>query len=111
MLKIIKENIRNVEFWVNKMYGVTHMGKFHADEVFASVILELYFGTLYVIRSQDKDIPKELPSNVIVYDVGLGEFDHHQYGGNGIRPNGVPYASCGLIWKKFGLSIVKDWNS
>lgn len=44
---------------------------------------------------------------MIVYDVGLGEFDHHQYGGNGIRPNGVPYASCGLIWKKFGLSIVK----
>lgn len=107
MLKIIKENIRNVEFWVNKMYGVTHMGKFHADEVFASVILELYFGTLYVIRSQDKDIPKELPSNVIVYDIGMGEFDHHQYGGNGIRPNGVPYASCGLIWKKFGPAIIK----
>ena len=40
MLKIIKENIRNVEFLVNKMYGVTHMGKFHADEVFASVILD-----------------------------------------------------------------------
>ena len=107
MLIIIKENIRNVEFDPTKKYGVPHMGKFHADEVFASVILELYFGTLYVIRSQDKDIPKELPSNVIVYDVGLGEFDHHQYGGNGIRPNGVPYASCGLIWKKFGLSIVK----
>ena len=107
MLIIIKENIRNVEFDPTKKYGVTHMGKFHADEVFASVVLELYFGTLYVIRSQDKDIPKELPSNVIVYDVGLGEFDHHQYGGNGIRPNGVPYASCGLIWKKFGLSIVK----
>lgn len=107
MLIIIKENIRNVEFDPTKKYGVPHMGKFHADEVFASVILELYFGTLYVIRSQDKDIPNELPSNVIVYDVGLGEFDHHQYGGNGIRPNGVPYASCGLIWKKFGLSIVK----
>lgn len=61
MLKIIKENIRNVEFLVNKMYGVTHMGKFHADEVFASVILELYFGTLYVIRSQDKDILRSYP--------------------------------------------------
>ena len=106
MLKIIKD-VRNVEFWCNKWYGITHIGKFHADEVFATIILEMYFGELCVLRVLDQNIPKEPPANVIIYDIGKGEFDHHQYGGNGVRENGVPYASCGLIWKKFGPEIVR----
>ena len=104
MLIIIKDT-RNLEFIFNKTYGITHPGKFHADDVFATILLELYFGTVYVIRTQD--IPKDLPDNVIVYDIGYGEFDHHQYGGNGVRENGVPYATFGLIWKKFGPEIVR----
>lgn len=104
MLKIIND-VRNVVFLCNKTYGCTHWGKFHADEVFASIILELYYGELYILRV--KDVPDKLPPNVIVYDIGYGEFDHHQYGGNGIRSNGVPYASAGLIWKKFGPSIIR----
>lgn len=104
MLKIIND-VRNVVFMSNKTYGITHFGKFHADEVFATIILELYFGKLYILRV--RDVPEDLPTNVIVYDIGYGEFDHHQYGGNGIRTNGVPYAACGLIWKKFGPSIIR----
>ena len=104
MLKIIND-VRNVVFMCNKTYGITHLGKFHADEVFATIILELYFGELYILRV--KDVPENLPVNVIVYDIGYGEFDHHQYGGNGVRANGVPYAACGLIWKKFGPSIIR----
>ena len=47
-------------------------------------------------------VPEEVPSNVIVYDIGYGRFDHHQKGRNGERGNGIPYAACGLIWKEFG---------
>lgn len=36
----------------------------------------------------------------IVYDIGLGEFDHHQENKE-IRENGIPYAAFGLLWKRF----------
>src|SRR5205823_1930986 len=30
---------------------------------------------------------------------------HHQTGGAGARDNGVPYASFGLVWRKFGAEV------
>ena len=33
----------------------------------------------------------------IVFDIGRGEFDHHQKDSR-IRENGVPYAAFGLLW-------------
>jgi len=44
-------------------------------------------------------------------DVGLrsdpetGDFDHHQPGGAGVRPSGVPYASFGLVWREHGTVL------
>ena len=32
----------------------------------------------------------------------MNHFDHHQKGGAGIRPNGIPYSSFGLVWKAYG---------
>lgn len=86
--------------------AITHGGTFHADEVLATVILSKVFKDLVVARMFK--VPSELNEGVIVYDIGLGEFDHHQKGGNGVRENGVPYAACGLIWKQFGHEIVAD---
>ncbi len=85
---------------------VTHGGTFHADEVMATVILSKIFGDITVLRTFK--VPENLKENVIVYDIGFGEFDHHQRGGNGTRENGVPYAAVGLIWKRFGRKIVAD---
>jgi uncharacterized UPF0160 family protein len=31
--------------------------------------------------------------------------DHHQKGGAGVRPNGVPFAAAGLTWKHFGPTL------
>ena len=84
---------------------ITHGGIFHADEVFATVILSKVLGDLTVLRIFK--VPENLNPNAIVYDVGLGEFDHHQKGGNGTRENGVPYASAGLLWRKYGLQVVR----
>ena len=84
--------------------AITHGGLFHADEVMATVILEKVFGEISLNRAFR--VPEYVDSNVIVYDIGFGEFDHHQQGGNGCRENGVPYAAAGLIWKEFGHAVV-----
>lgn len=86
--------------------AITHSGTFHADEVLATVILSKLVGDISVYRTFQ--VPEEVSKGVIVYDIGFGEFDHHQKGGNGTRENGVPYAACGLIWKEFGHKIVAE---
>ena len=88
---------------------ITHSGEFHADEVFATVILKRIIDTIIICRTEY--IPRELKENVIVYDIGYGKFDHHQKGGNGIRENGIPFAACGLIWKSYGLTILKNYQN
>lgn len=87
---------------------VTHNAKFHADDVFGVAALSLLYPDAEIIRTRDKEI---IESADIVLDVGeiynqsTNRFDHHQAGGAGNRENGIPYASFGLIWKKFGKEI------
>lgn len=45
--------------------AVTHGGTFHADEVFATVILEKVFGDLTICRTFR--IPEDLKGEVVVY--------------------------------------------
>lgn len=89
---------------------VTHDDRFHADDVFALATLRLYFGDSIteVVRTRDECIIKTAD---IVFDVGniydeqKNRFDHHQKEGAGTRKNGVPYASFGLVWKKWGKEL------
>jgi len=85
----------------------THSGKFHADDVMATAILRLLLGDIKVTRTRDENILKKLD---LVYDISLGEFDHHQLNKK-IRENSVPYAACGLIWREFGSRVIKKFNS
>jgi uncharacterized UPF0160 family protein len=88
---------------------VTHSGSFHADDVFACATLALYLDQqkkkYRIVRSRDQ---KVIEAADIVVDVGgindpqAERFDHHQSGGAGKRDNGIPYASFGLVWKKYG---------
>lgn len=41
----------------------------------------------------------------IVFDIGRGEFDHHQKDSR-IRENGVPYAAFCLLWEAVGADIL-----
>ena len=75
---------------------ITHSGKFHADEVMATVILEKIM-TVNLLRVSK--VPKTINPDVIVFDIGGGKFDHHQENKNGERENGIPYASSGLVWR------------
>jgi len=85
----------------------THSGKFHADDVMATAILRLLLGDLKVTRTRDENILRKLD---FVYDISLGEFDHHQLDKE-IRKNNIPYAACGLVWREFGSRVIQKFSS
>lgn len=95
-----------------KLTVVTHNGKFHPDELLACAVLSIWAEKtgckLQITRTRDQNL---IDSADIVVDVGMvydpeqKRFDHHQKGGAGVRPNGVPYASFGLVWKHYGEVI------
>ena len=91
---------------------ITHAGTFHADEIFATLILSKIIPGITLIRLPEfgKEENTLAKQNVIVYDIGGGKYDHHQLGGNGIRENGVKYAACGLIWKSYGRELLRKYE-
>ena len=91
---------------------ITHAGTFHADEIFATLILSKILPQITLIRlSEFRDEEKKVANkDALVYDIGGGKYDHHQQGGNGQRENGVKYAACGLIWKEFGKKVLQNYN-
>ena len=93
---------------LNEANCITHSGTFHADEIFATLILSKIIPEIILIRVPE--LKEEFRENVLVYDIGGGKYDHHQLGGNGERQNGIKYAACGLIWKEFGKELLKKYN-
>ena len=92
------------------MKAVTHNGKFHGDEIFALGVLKLIYPDLEIIRSRDEKIFSE--SDLLI-DVGRKfdnekYFDHHQTDFKEKRENGIPYASVGLVWKKFYNKLTNE---
>lgn len=81
--------------------AITHGGKFHADDVFSTALLKILNPEIKIIRAFE--VPQDFDG--IVYDIGWGEFDHHQADAP-VRENGVPYAAFGLLWREFGESLV-----
>ena len=86
---------------------ITHNGTFHCDEVFSTIMFSKLLPEVIVCRTSNLE---KANSDQYIYDVGGGELDHHQFGGNGERDNGVKYSSCGLVWKKFGKEIIKKYT-
>lgn len=96
---------------MTKIRIVTHSGGFHADDVFGVATLQLLLAgnEIEVIRTRDPEIIRSgdyVLDVGFVYDESKNRFDHHQEGKAGRRENEIPYASFGLIWKKFGVNIV-----
>ena len=67
--------------------GFTHGGKFHADDVFSTALLQIVRPDIQITRGFT--VPEDFDG--IVYDVGGGMFDHHSEPRE-TRPNGVPPA-------------------
>jgi uncharacterized UPF0160 family protein len=90
------------------MLIATHDGSFHADEVFAVAALALLGEPIEVLRTRDREALARADVRVDVgfrHDPSSGDFDHHQRGFDGIRENGIRYASFGLIWQEFGVRV------
>ena len=91
------------------MVIVTHNGKFHADDAWATAVLFVLFPDSELIRTRD---PAVIEAADFAVDVGgiwhpaTGRFDHHQKGFDGARQSGVPYASAGLVWREYGARCV-----
>ena len=98
-------------FFNKKISVAVHNGKFHADDVFSVATLSLYLDIspedFDIRRTRDIEIIKKSDYALDVGFVNDGEtrFDHHQVGGAGVREDGIPYASFGSMWKKFGEKI------
>ena len=117
MIHILKE-----ERWRDAI-GLTHTRDHHADEVFATVMLEKLFrpADFLICRTRNTEIISQaLADNChIVYDVGGKydaanlHFDHHQRDFDERREprleqkKGTKYATAGLVWRKFGVRIAK----
>ncbi len=102
---------------------VTHAGNFHSDDVVATAILELYFYDkgikTKIVRTFNPDemgYTDDTP-NCVIYDIGLGQYDHHQIGDAAkhciridTNEDGTTverkYAAVGLIWKEIGKEMV-----
>ncbi len=83
--------------------ALTHNGRFHTDDVFSAALLKILNPAISIMRMP------AVPPNFkgLVFDLSDGEYDHHSTNLK-YRENGVPYASLGLLWKKFGPSLVGE---
>ena len=86
---------------VEEATALTHAGYFHADEVFATVIMSHKINDLVVARVTK--VPEACEK--LVYDIGGGRYDHHQTDKR-YREDGLPYAAVGLIWEDFGKDVL-----
>lgn len=100
---------QSMSIFTKKKILITHNGSFHADDLFAAATLSiLNNGNIKIIRTRDQNV---IVKGDYVFDVGgiydpdHNLFDHHQKGGAGVRSNGIPYSSFGLVWNKFGEEI------
>ena len=83
--------------------GFTHGGKFHADDVFSTALLQILRPDIQIVRGFT--VPDDFDG--IVYDVGGGLFDHHSEPRE-TRANGIPYAAFGLLWRVLGAQLVGE---
>ena len=126
----ILDIIRNADPQKDTITLVTHKGKFHSDDVMSTAILkilfekELKFKTKLVRTFTPKeDGYDDNTPNTIVYDIGLGQYDHHQVGEDakhcirldkyldeyGIEHTSIrKHAAVGLIWNEIGEKWVGE---
>ena len=79
--------------------AITHAGKFHTDDVISTAFLRYFNPNMEVTRVLEYE---GTPSDdEIVFDIGMGEFDHHQ---EERRFNfvGKPFSAFGLLWEAYG---------
>ena len=84
----------------------THAGMFHADDVCCTALINLICDKEDIPRPEVHRVSEVTDEmrEYLVYDIGRGEFDHHQRD-NGTHEDGTPYASFGKIWDVVGETV------
>lgn len=82
----------------------THSGVFHADDVFSSALLMLINPKIKIERTFNP------PEGSFHYDIGGGEYDHHDKEKMQYRDEEkeYPYASFGLLWRDLGPYLTDE---
>lgn len=98
------------QFDFNKV--VTHSTVFHADDVFGVAMCRLIDPRINVVRTLDVEgqmkEAEESQEKILVFDIGLGKYDHHQPDKT-MRPDGItPYCGFGLLWRDFGYLLCPE---
>ena len=86
--------------------GYTHDGCFHADDVIATVLLLSLNPEIRIHRVNSVRDEWQRDEQSIVYDIGLGKYDHHQ-AYRRMNDFGFPYSAFGLLWEDFGRELLQ----
>lgn len=89
---------------------ITHSQQFHIDELIAIALLDTYVfkdSKYEIVRTRDNKILESAAQDpeCFLVDVGghynpaLLNFDHHQNDDALCWKDGLPYSSCGIVWK------------
>ena len=112
------KNIQNITT------AYTHASVFHSDDVFAAAFLRMLNPEIKIERV-NKVLPEMEAEDTIVFDIGGGEYDHHQadrtlrYMADGYyfdkegRMSAIPYCAFGLLWRDYGYLLcasAKAWS-
>lgn len=89
--------------------AITRRGIFRPTDVMATVILGKVLGDK-ISLCRLYELPNVVDSNIIVYDIGGGMLDGHNLAEKGERANNIPYSTAGLVWRRYGHSIVQKYN-
>lgn len=93
--------------------AITHGGVFHADEVFAFAFLRKINPNIKLKRVLEVSDEDSKDPNIVVFDIGGGEFDHHTKEAMEWRDpihNLFPYASFGKVVRGYGDYIFDNSN-
>lgn len=90
----------------NLKIGYTHGGQAHMDDMASAGLLKTIFPEIEIKRLGFKEEPV-YAEDTIVFDVGFGEFDHHQKD-HKRHEDGSSYCALSLLWEKFGLELCSD---
>ncbi|MBO7509391.1 MAG: MYG1 family protein [Alphaproteobacteria bacterium] len=101
---------------ITKLYNLakkgcrTHNSRFHADDVLSAALLKIV-GIIPDISFVQRVGQIQQGFEGLAFDIGGGEFDHHQQNAR-IRPNGAKYAALGLLWDAIGTEyIIEKYKS
>ena len=76
---------------------IVHAGAFHADDVMCAVIAKTINPDVKIERTYKVTPDMEAPG-VLIADIGMGMYDHHQNDAE-LRPDGHKHAAIGLMMK------------